>query len=175
MTTFLAAGFCHDRRRQRGPVVEMSSESAVTLSTVVLTMMYTSPVSTQPMLCFSLTDALDCSDHRLTKCRVKTCFSTTYERQQTVDLMMISTEKKIKTVPLNEPFLKITTKFLHFIMSRPRRKGGNKCCFCLSVRLSVRHVRSKLIIRVPKGLVCRNLERKFPTLEVTLGTILQVR
>ena len=76
---------------------------------------------------------------------------------------------------MNEPFLKITTKFLHFIMSRPRRKGGNKCCFCLSVRLSVRHVRSKLIIRVPKGLVCRNLERKFPTLEVTLGTILQVR
>jgi len=69
-------------------------------------------------------------------------------------------------------FLKSPPSFYILLCPAPVGKGAISVAF---VCLSVRHIRSKLIIRVPKGLVCRNLERKFPTLEVTLGTILQVR
>jgi len=43
------------------------------------------------------------------------------------------------------------------------REGGNKRCFCLSVRPS----RTWRIIRELKGLACQNLEWRFPTLEAT--------
>jgi len=39
----------------------------------------------------------------------------------------------------------------------PDREGGNKRCFCPSVRLSVRPSRTQRIIREPKGLACPHL------------------
>jgi len=47
------------------------------------------------------------------------------------------------------------------------REGGNKHCFCLSVRLSVRPLRTQRIIRERKGLSCPNLEGRFHTFDAT--------
>jgi len=58
-------------------------------------------------------------------------------------------------------------------MLAARREGGNKRCFCLSVRMYVPPSVAYIAIREPKGLACPDLEGRFPTFDATRMSVLR--